>query len=353
MIEKVNQLLNSIENPIEFVQKASLLFAAFIIGNLLSWFIFNRICRFFCEEKTFNFLWKKLSPPSIWLGGLALVFILLPSIDLPTSIVTDYFLLALRALTCLSLLWWTLRLLDSIIMFIHWRLEAQEKPIPVALFFFGGIIKGILAVIFIIAIMPSFFFGYTFMNTVVKYVGVSTISAGAIAGLALQPTLRDISGGLLIITQGLFKEGEWIEFNVGRRLFSGRVMDVTLRYTKLKRWTGSFLTVFNNTFLTSVIDNFGRAHYAAYSLPLTTAQKGNLEVEQFLKDYRALIKDSPHIEEEKCHVTVKSLDVGKMEVELHIFFKKAPDQDKVLRIHKFWQNILKLAKNNKLAVISP
>lgn len=106
----------------------------------------------------------------------------------------------------------------------------------------------------------------------------------------------------------------------------------------------------NNTFLSSILDNYGRAHYAAYAVPLTSSQKGKLEVTRFLEGYRALIKESPHIEDEKCHVTVKRLDVGKMEIELHIFFTKTDDQDKVVRIHAFWQDILQLAKQQKLSV---
>ena len=144
------------------------------------------------------------------------------------------------------------------------------------------------------AIVPSLFFGYNAINTLAKYLGVSTISAGAIAGLALQPAVKDILGGLFVITQSLFTEGDWIEFNVGRRIVSGRVIDVALRYTKLKRWTGSFFMVPNNTFLSSILDNYGRAHYAAYAVPLTSSQKGKLEVTRFLEGYRALIKESPH-----------------------------------------------------------
>ena len=41
-----------------------------------------------------------------------------------------------------------------------------------------------------------------------------------------------------------------------------------------------------------------------------------------------------------------------MEIEIHIYFHKARDEDKIIRIHDFWQQILHMAKKEKLAISS-
>ena len=350
MLEKVTPIIKSVADPTLFIQKLSLLFGFFLIGVMLIRVLLYPLGKYLLQGKTFILLWAKLGPLKMLLGGLTTLFLSLSYVKLPRYLLTYYLLLFLRILFFYFIVVWVSRLIDCIIILTHQRLEAKGKPIPVALFFFGRVFKGILTIIIIVAVLPTFFFGYGVLNTLVKYIGLSSISAGAIAGLAFQPVLSDILGGLFVISQDLFTEGDWIEANISRQLIVGRVVDINLRYTRLKRWTGSFLMVPNNAFLSAVVDNYGRAHYTSYSLTLTAMQKGKIALKKFLQGYENLIKASPHIEEEKCHVTVKNLAIDRMALELHIFFNKTDDKDKIVRIHTFWQDILALISKEKMHV---
>ncbi|MEM7361506.1 MAG: mechanosensitive ion channel domain-containing protein [Bacteroidota bacterium] len=340
------------EVDLPLLQKGGMVLVLFFLGAVATGLILKRLCRFFFKEKVASILWSKLAKTSICMGGFVMVHFGLYHgnlfEELPETVLVNYFLQTLITFSYFCSLLWVLSIFDAIFGIIHQRLENAGKPIPVAFFFYGRVFKTLLITLFIIAIIPFLFAGSRGFDRMISYIGLSTISAGAIAGLAFQPVIKDILGGMFIISQNLFTEGDWIEFSAGRRLMSGRVLDVDIRYTKLRRFTGSIVMVANNAFLTSIVDNYGRCHYAYYALPLSANQKDNKKIEHFLDEYQKLIQHTPHIESEKCHATVKNLEVNKMELDLHIFFKKSDDQTKILRIHSFWQEIITLAKKNKL-----
>ena len=146
MVDSVNEIIDSIENPVELIQKVGLLFLAFCVGALISRLLLHRICRAFCKEKTFSVLWSNLASPAICLGGFVFVFMALRYIDFPEELTAYYILLSIRVLAFFCLLLLVLRVLDCIIIIVHDKLASQGKPVPVSIFFFGRIVKGLLGI---------------------------------------------------------------------------------------------------------------------------------------------------------------------------------------------------------------
>ena len=59
-------------------------------------------------------------------------------------------------------------------------------------------------------------------------------AVGVVLGLALQDTLKDFVSGFFIITDNLYRMGDWIE--VGG--FEGEVINVGLKTTQIRAYTG-------------------------------------------------------------------------------------------------------------------
>ena len=350
LLKNTIRFFTTIEQPIELLEKLGILAIAFLAGALIGRLLVKRTCRLLCKNEILSLLINSLSTPTAILLGLVAVFTILPYLELPNIAQVNFLMLALRAITLGSILLWGMRVVDSGLVIWRNHTEYTEKGVPVGIIFIVRLMKMVLVILFFLLVLPSFFFGYTIIPALIKYASISTISAGAIVGLALQPVMKDFLGGFFVVSQGIFTQGDWIEINEGRRIFMGRVEEVNVRYTRLRRWTGSYFTVPNSMFLTSILDNFGRSHYTLYTLNLLPAEKGDIPLEKFLKGYRLLIEESLYIDEKSCHVTVKKLGVDKMEIDIHIYFHKARDEEKIIRIHDFWQQILHMAKKEKLPI---
>ncbi len=74
-------------------------------------------------------------------------------------------------------------------------------------------------------------------------------AVGVVLGLALQDTLKDFVSGFFIITDNLYRMGDWIE--VGG--FEGEVINVGLKTTQIRAYTGEVKIISNRT-VTEVIN---------------------------------------------------------------------------------------------------
>ena len=74
-------------------------------------------------------------------------------------------------------------------------------------------------------------------------------AVGVVLGLALQDTLKDFVSGFFIITDNLYRMGDWIE--VGN--FEGEVINIGLKTTQIRAYTGEVKIISNRT-VTEVIN---------------------------------------------------------------------------------------------------
>ncbi len=93
-------------------------------------------------------------------------------------------------------------------------------------------------------------------------VNVSSLLAGlgiatAVLGLAFQDMAKDIIAGVSIVAQGLFEVGDVIEIDG----FTGRVISLGLKTTKIQNWKGPVKIITNRTI--SEVINYTRTHSIA------------------------------------------------------------------------------------------
>lgn len=79
--------------------------------------------------------------------------------------------------------------------------------------------------------------------------------AGLAVALAIQPTLNNFLSGTYIVAEDIFEEGDFIELESG---FSGFVIDVGWRSTKLRSFMNNFVVIPNAKLVDSIITNLNR-----------------------------------------------------------------------------------------------
>ena len=325
------------------------LFTIFSTGFLLGKLVLHFLSRLLFDEGSADIILAKLSSPTRYLLGLSFFFYFLPYAALSSSLAHDYTLMVLRMVTFFFLVLSSLRFVDSLLLVIRSDFDRREKTLPVAITFFGKAAKAALISFILATAFPYFFFGYDIMGTVIKYIGLSTLSVGAVIGLAFQPVIKDIIGGVMIVMNDLFKEEDWIMIN-GKSSHSGRVVELSLRSTRLQGEGEALLSIPNSTFLGAMINNYGRASYVEYTLTLTPSGYSDIDLRGYLAAFQRRIDTLPYLVKNSCYITVEKLEVKKVHLICHIFFQRANSFEKAAYIHAFWKELLSLAEKEKLPI---
>ena len=122
------------------------------------------------------------------------------------------------------------------------RTEAYDKRKQTVVGLIDNIIKYLIAIIIIISTLSIF--GVNTKN-IVASLGI----ASAIIGLAFQDIIKDFLSGIFILFDNAYAVGDWVTIDN----FKGEVIDVGLRTTKVKAYTGEIMSLSNSSF-TKVIN---------------------------------------------------------------------------------------------------
>ena len=126
-----------------------------------------------------------------------------------------------------------------------------------------------------------------------------------VIALASQDLAKNLIGGLTIIIDKPFKIGDWIEI-AG---YSGTVIDITFRSTKLKATDNEIVTLQNSVVSESSIKNWGNLDKRRYSvtlnLPLETSQK---TMEKIMNKIRFTLKSFEEVIEGSLQVHFSTIN---------------------------------------------
>lgn len=161
--------------------------------------------------------------------------------------------------------------------------------------------KLIKAVVYVIAgYLVLLELGYN-IGGLVTGLGISSV----IIAFAAQDIAKNLFGGFAIITDKPFKVGDWIE--VGN--YSGTVVDMTYRSTKIKAVDNTIITINNSTIAESYVKNWGNIDRRRYSvtlnLPLHTSEE---KINKLLNKIRFVLKTNPDILEDTLEVHFDNID---------------------------------------------
>ena len=155
--------------------------------------------------------------------------------------------------------------------------EGYDKRKSTVIGLIDNIIKYLIAIIIIISILSIY--GVNTKN-IVASLGI----ASAIIGLAFQDIIKDFLSGIFIIFDNAYAVGDWVTIDN----FKGEVIEIGLRTTKVKAYTGEIMSLSNSSF-TKVINYNLDTPKLYLTIPFSYEEKIE-KVEEILEKILAEIK---------------------------------------------------------------
>ena len=162
-------------------------------------------------------------------------------------------------------------------------------------------------------------------------------SAGLTIGLALQGSLANFAGGVLILILKPFKVGDYVSVNGDTVM--GTVMEITMFYTKISSDDNKVVHIPNGTLADSNITNFTMMDKRRIDVSVGVAYESDLaKVKAVLTE--VVESQELVLKEEPINVFVKELGDSAVEMGIRVWVK---NQD-------FWPTKWKLTEEIKLAL---
>lgn len=213
--------------------------------------------------------------------------------------------------------------------FLRRWLEKTEADVGVRQFL-DALLKCVLYFILIVTILTLF--GVT-TASVVAVVG----SAGLALGLALQGSLSNFAGGVLILMLKPFKVGDYIREDTHGN--EGTVEEISIFYTRLMTAEHNTIVIPNGMLANSSLTNVTYSDIRRIHLEIGIAYEADLKMakEVILKQAQAEICRVP---EEEAFVFVSELGASEVKIGLRIWVKT----------EEYWEAKWRLMENIKLAL---
>lgn len=187
------------------------------------------------------------------------------------------------------------------------------------------------ALYFILVLMVLSNFGIT-ASSVIAVLG----SAGLTLGLALQGSLSNFAGGVLILLLKPFVVGDYIMENSGKQ--EGTVSEITIFYTKLLTPDNKAIMIPNGTLSNSSIVNVTAMKNRRLDLKFSVAYDSDIaNVKRILE--KIIVTDEAVIQEEDWNVFVSDLLESSIDMGIRCWVKK----------EDYWTTKWRMVENVKLA----
>lgn len=125
-------------------------------------------------------------------------------------------------------------IIDKVLNVRHKTVHVDIRKVNTLKSLFTNILKYVLLFIGIVVILNAFG-----LKTTTLLAGLGVV--GVVVGLALQDILKDLFSGIFIIIENQFSVGDTIEIDN----FKGEVIDLGLKTTRIKKYTGEIMMVSN------------------------------------------------------------------------------------------------------------
>ncbi len=266
-----------------------------LLSRLLSWLVRRLTRSNLYPELVSHELAFKVARYLSLLALMGVLRLLMPMLQLPI-LVSAFVMTGIRIFSAVFFMMLFLRIWDVIMLFFGRfiqrtdnRMDDQLLPLLQKL---GQILIVSGAVIQVLRIMD---------------VNVTAIIAGlSIGGLALalaaQDTVKNFIGSLMIFVDSPFQVGDWIEAGG----FSGEVVEVGFRSTRLKLLDTSIVSIPNGNLANMSVVNSGMRVYRLMNVTLGITYGTSPEkIEAFIEGLRKLIMEHPvtHKENHYVHLT--------------------------------------------------
>ena len=178
---------------------------------------------------------------------------------------------------------------------IHGKDELEKKRRLTTIHLFKNISKYLLVILMILSLLNLYG-----VNTASFLTGLGL--AGALLGLSLQDTLKDVLNGISIIFDNYFVVGDIVTYDD----FTGTVIGFGLKTTKIKKITGEVLSISNRN-IDKIINLSQEKDTVTISIPTAYEEDYN-KVAKVLTKTINNIKDSNQDVKEVLFLGIEELD---------------------------------------------
>jgi MscS family membrane protein len=167
---------------------------------------------------------------------------------------------------------------------------------------------------------------------------IASLGLGGLAfALAAKDTAANLFGGFAILTDNMFKIGDWIK--VGS--VEGTVEDIGMRTTKVRAFDKRLIILPNATIANSAVDNFSRRDRRRIVMKLGLVYSTSPEtMNKILKETREMLQNHPLIHDEPLFVYFDEFGDSSLNMFFYLFTKTA-----------VWEEYLQIKEDINLKII--
>jgi MscS family membrane protein len=183
--------------------------------------------------------------------------------------------------------------------------------------------KAFIVVIGIVAMLQEFGINVTGF--------VASLGLGGLAfALAAKDTASNLFGGIAILTDHMFKVGDWVRIGNAE----GIVEDIGMRTTKIRAFDKRLIVVPNSVIATSSVENFSRRDRRRISMRLGVTYDTSIEnLNKLLNEIRVYLKNHPMIHKEPLLIYFDEYRDSDLSIFCY-YFTKTADWEEYLKIRE-------------------
>ncbi|WP_236617352.1 MULTISPECIES: mechanosensitive ion channel family protein [unclassified Lebetimonas] len=183
------------------------------------------------------------------------------------------------------------------------------------------ITKAFVVIIGIVAMLQEFGINVTGF--------IASLGLGGLAfALAAKDTAANLFGGIAILTDNIFKVGEWVKIGNAE----GIVEDIGMRTTKIRAFDKRVIVVPNSVIAVSNVENFSRRDRRRVMMRIGLTYSTSVEdLNKLLNEIRSYLKNHPLVHKEPLLIYFDEYADSSLNIFCY-FFTKTADWEKYLEI---------------------
>jgi len=280
-------------------------------------------------------VWTNVERPA-GLLVMGLVFrLLMPFLLLPAGVITVLKVAVTIFMTCAGV-WLTCRIIDIVGAYVGRMASKTESKLDDLLV---PMVRRSLKV-FVVA------FGLIFIAQNLN-IEVSSLLAGlGIGGLAFALAAKDllanIFGSVMILVDQPFRIGDWVVIGDAE----GTVEDVGFRYTRIRTFYNSLISLPNSVIVNTKVDNLGMRTYRRCSCMISvTYDTPPDRIEAFCEGIRELVRIHPYTRKDYFNVYFNKFAASSLDILLYVFWQTPDWPTELQEKHRLFVDIVRLANH--------
>ena len=167
---------------------------------------------------------------------------------------------------------------------------------------------------------------------------IASLGLGGLAfALAAKDTAANLFGGFAILSDNIFKIGDWVKIGS----VEGTVEDIGMRTTKIRAFDKRLIVVPNATIANSAVDNFSRRDRRRIKMRIGLTYSTTPEtMQKILDEIREMLFNHPQIHKEPLFVYFDEFDDSSLSLFFYLFTKTA-----------VWEEYLKIREDINIKII--